>query len=56
MIVAIMSIMPIIYLSETATLLTSTKAVPKFLDVLIIFIQRTIISLPFVIIFVKLVL
>lgn len=56
MIVAMMSIMPIIYLSETATLLTSTKAVPKFLDIIIIFIQRTVISLPFVIIFVKMIL
>ncbi|MEG0294352.1 YjiH family protein [Enterococcus sp.] len=56
MIVAIMSIMPIIYLSETATLLTSTKAVPKFLDVVLIFIQRTFIALPFVVILVKMIL
>lgn len=56
MIVSIMSIMPIIYLSETATLLTSTKAVPKFLDVVLIFIQRTFIALPFVVILVKMIL
>lgn len=56
MIVAIMSIMPIIYLSETATLLTSTKAVPKFLDVVLIFIQRTFIALPFVVLLVKMIL
>lgn len=56
MIVAIMSIMPIIYLSETATLLTSTKAVPKFFDVVLIFIQRTFIALPFVVILVKMIL
>ena len=56
MIVAIMSIMPIIYLSETATLLTSTKAVPKFLDVVLIFIQRTFIALPFVVILLKMIL
>ncbi|MBF0714771.1 YjiH family protein [Gemelliphila palaticanis] len=52
-IVAMMSILTIVYLSETATLLSSTKIVNKFSHILIIFLQRTFISLPFVIIFVK---
>lgn len=55
LIVAMMSILSIIYLSETATLLTSTKTVPRFIDVIIIFLERTYLSLPFVILFVKLI-
>ncbi|EHJ57197.1 hypothetical protein HMPREF9318_01896 [Streptococcus urinalis FB127-CNA-2] len=54
-IVAMMSILSIIYLSETATLLTSTKTVPRFIDVIFIFLERTYLSLPFVILFVKLI-
>lgn len=54
-IVAMMSIISIIYLSETATLLTSTKMVPRFIDVIIIFLERTFIALPFVVLFVKLI-
>lgn len=54
-IVAMMSILSIIYLSETATLLTSTKTVPRFIDVIIIFLERTYIALPFVILFAKLI-
>ena len=54
-IVAMMSILSIVYLSETATLLTSTKTVPRFIDVIIIFLERTYIALPFVILFAKLI-
>lgn len=52
-IVSMMSIISIVYLSETATLLTSTKIVPKFGDVILVFLLRTFIALPFVIIFAK---
>lgn len=48
-IIATMSIMQIIYLSETATLLTSTNKRMSFLDVVIIFLERTFISLIFII-------
>lgn len=54
-IVAMMSIISIIYLSETATLLSSTKMVPRFVDVIIIFLERTFIALPFVVLFVKII-
>lgn len=52
-IIAMMSILQLIFMSEIATLLTSTNIVKKFLDVIIIFVQRTFIALPFVILFVK---
>ena len=52
-IVAMMSILQLIFMSEIATLLTSCNVVKKFSDVIIIFIERTLIALPFVIIFVK---
>lgn len=50
-IVATMSIMQIIYLSETATLLLSTNKVMKLSHVILIFLERTFISLPFIILF-----
>lgn len=53
-IVAMMSILSIIYLSETATLLSSTKIINKFWQIILIFLERTYIALPFVILFVKL--
>lgn len=52
-IIAVMSILELIYLSEIATLLKSTKALKSFKDITIVFLLRTFISLPFVIIFVK---
>ncbi|HBF3624331.1 TPA: nucleoside recognition domain-containing protein, partial [Clostridioides difficile] len=52
-IVAMMSILSIIYLSETATLLSSTKIIKKFWQTILIFLERTYIALPFVILFVK---
>lgn len=48
-IIATMSIIQIIYLSETATLLTSTNKKMSFLDVVVIFLERTFLSLIFVI-------
>ncbi|MDT2865938.1 YjiH family protein [Vagococcus carniphilus] len=53
-IIAMMSILQLIFMSEIATLLKSCKLVNKFSDIIIIFLERTFISLPFVIIFVKL--
>ena len=52
-IVAMMSILSIIYLSETATLLSSTKIIKKFWQTILIFLERTYNALPFVILFVK---
>lgn len=53
-IIAIMSILQVIFMSEIATLLKSTDIIKRFSDILIIFILRTVISLPIVILFVKL--
>ncbi|MEG0283238.1 MAG: hypothetical protein RR425_01450 [Erysipelotrichales bacterium] len=53
-IIAAMSILQIVFMSEIAVLLTSTKTLKSFKDVLIIFITRTLISLPFVILLTKL--
>ncbi|PCF32566.1 arginine transporter [Staphylococcus delphini] len=53
-VIAMMSILQLIFLSEIATLLTSANAVQKFSHIVIIFLQRTFIALPFVIVFVKL--
>ncbi|MEG0255512.1 MAG: arginine transporter [Vagococcus sp.] len=53
-IIAMMSILQLIFMSEIATLLKSCKLVDKFRDIIIIFLERTFISLPFVILFVKL--
>lgn len=52
-IIAVMSILQIIFMSEIATLLKSTNIIQKFTDILIIFVLRTAISLPLVIIAVK---
>lgn len=52
-IIATMSIIQIIYLSETATLLTSTNKKMSFLDVLVIFLERTFLSLIFIILMAK---
>lgn len=52
-IIAAMSILQIVFMSEIASLLTSTKVMKDFKDVLLIFIIRTFISLPFVILCVK---
>lgn len=52
-IIATISIIQIIYLSETATLLTSTNKKMSFLDVIIIFLERTFISLIFIILMAK---
>ncbi|MGT2716072.1 YjiH family protein [Streptococcus respiraculi] len=52
-IIATMSIMQIIYLSETATLLTSTNKKMSFIDVVVIFLERTFISLIFIILMAK---
>lgn len=48
-IIATMSILQIIFMSEIGALLSSTKLVTKFVDIVLIFIERTIIALPFVI-------
>lgn len=53
-IIAMMSILQLIFMSEIATLLKSCHLVNKFRDIIIIFLERTFISLPFVILFVKL--
>ena len=55
-IITMMSILQLIFMSEIATLLQSCKVVKSFKDIIIIFLQRTIIALPFVIIFTKLIL
>lgn len=52
-IVGAMSILQIIFMSEIGALLISTKIVTKFKDLLVIFLQRTIISLPLVILISK---
>lgn len=53
-IIAAMSIIQIIYLSETATLLTSTNSYMKFSHVVIIFLERTFLALVFIVLIVKL--
>lgn len=53
-IIAMMSILQLIFMSEIATLLKSCNLISKFRDIIIIFLERTFIALPFVIIFVKL--
>ncbi|AQP53008.1 arginine transporter [Vagococcus penaei] len=53
-IIAMMSILQLIFMSEIATLLKSCQIINKFRDIIIIFLERTFISLPFVILFVKL--
>ncbi|MBA8764431.1 YjiH family protein [Staphylococcus coagulans] len=53
-VIAMMSILQLIFLSEIATLLTSANAIKKFSHIVIIFLERTFIALPFVILFVKL--
>lgn len=55
LIVAITSIISIVYLSETAILLISTKLIKNLLHVIIIFFERTYIALPFIIMFVRLI-
>ncbi|EHP1198046.1 nucleoside recognition domain-containing protein [Enterococcus faecalis] len=52
-IIAMMSIIQIIYLSETATLLISTNKQMKFWHVIVIFLERTFLSLFFVILIAK---
>lgn len=52
-IIAAMSILQIVFMSEIASLLTSTKVVKNFKDVLLVFVIRTFIALPFVILFAK---
>ncbi|MDG4574139.1 arginine transporter [Enterococcus faecium] len=52
-IIAMMSIIQIIYLSETATLLISTNKHMKFWHVIVIFLERTFLSLFFVILIAK---
>lgn len=52
-IIAMMSIIQIIYLSETATLLISTNKQMKFWHVIVIFLERTFLSLVFVILIAK---
>lgn len=47
-IIGAMSILEIIFMSEIGALLSSTKLVKKFSDIIIIFIERTLLSLPFV--------
>lgn len=54
-IIGTMSILQIIFMSEIGALLVSTKLVTKFKDILLIFLQRTIISLPLVILIAKLI-
>lgn len=54
-IIAMMSILQLIFMSEIATLLKSCNVVRKFSHIIIIFLERTIIALPFVIIFAKLI-
>ncbi len=48
-IIAVMSILSLIYLSEIAPLLRSTKIINSFPQLIFIFVERTLISLPFVI-------
>lgn len=52
-IIAAMSILQIVFMSEIASLLTSTKVVKDFKDVLLVFLIRTFVALPFVILCVK---
>ncbi len=52
-IIAAMSILQIVFMSEIASLLTSSKVMKSFKDVLLVFIIRTFVSLPFVILCVK---
>ena len=49
-----MSILQIVFMSEIASLLTSTKVVKNFKDVFLVFMIRTFVALPFVILAVKL--
>lgn len=55
-IIAMMSILQLIFMSEIATLLKSTDALKNFKDIIIVFLLRTFISLPLVILFVKMLL
>ncbi len=52
-IIAAMSILQIVFMSEIASLLTSTQVIKNFKDVLLVFIIRTFVALPFVILCVK---
>lgn len=54
-IVGAMSILQLIFMSEIGALLISNNIVTKFKDILIIFLQRTLISLPIVILVSKLI-
>ena len=49
-----MSIIQIVFMSEIASLLTSTNVIKNFKDVFIVFVIRTFVALPFVILAVKL--
>lgn len=53
-IIAMISILQLIFMSEIATLLSSCNIVKKFTHIIVIFLQRTFIALPFVILFAKL--
>ena len=53
-IVGTMSIVQIIFMSEIGALLLSTKIINKFTDIVIIFIERTFIALPIIVIISKL--
>lgn len=52
-IVAAMSIIQLIFMSEIATLLKSTKIITKFKDIIIIFVLRTVLALPLVVLAAK---
>lgn len=54
-IIGTMSILQLIFMSEIGALLASTKLTKGFKDILIIFIERTLISLPLVLIIAKLI-
>jgi len=53
-ILAMMSIEQLIFMSEIATLLKSCNIVQKFSHIVIIFLERTFLALPFVIWYVQL--
>ena len=53
-IVGVISILQLIFLSENGVLLITTKIMPKFKDIVSVFLIRTFISLPFVILSAKL--
>ena len=54
-IVGTMSIVQIIFMSEIGALLLSTKIVTKFFDIILIFIERTFIALPIIVLISKII-